>query len=296
MRAELAAVCLLAGCAAIGQSQPAPVAPVAVAEPQPATPPPSPKQILAQYPALVREAIKDHQADHDWPHFDQHQRMLFPYSDDSDPPVITCRQLRSTDIALEPGETITDAALGDSAAWAAEFASSGSPANPTPHVSIKCQVPGRSTSLTIYTTRRTYRFHLRAVNRGAMQLVEFYYPDDILARLAAPAPADVAQNSAMPDPDNLDFDYAISGPDVPWHPIRAFSDDKRRVFIQMPAAMASDEAPALMLDGAAGPQMVNYRVRGNYYIVDRLFTRAELVSGVGRQQDAVVIQYTGNAR
>jgi type IV secretory pathway VirB9-like protein len=37
-------------------------------------------------------------------------------------------------------------------------------------------------------------------------------------------------------------------------------------------------------------------VRGDYYVVDRLFDRAVLVSGVGREQDRVTIQYAGNAR
>jgi type IV secretory pathway VirB9-like protein len=42
--------------------------------------------------------------------------------------------------------------------------------------------------------------------------------------------------------------------------------------------------------------MVNYRVRGDYYVVDRLFDQAVLVAGVGRQQDRETIQYSGNAR
>jgi type IV secretory pathway VirB9-like protein len=42
--------------------------------------------------------------------------------------------------------------------------------------------------------------------------------------------------------------------------------------------------------------MVNYRLRGNYYVVDRLFERALLVSGVGREQDRVTIAYDGEGR
>ena len=42
--------------------------------------------------------------------------------------------------------------------------------------------------------------------------------------------------------------------------------------------------------------MVNYRVKGNYYVVDRLVTDAILVSGVGRDQDRVTISYAGVAR
>ncbi len=82
---------------------------------------------------------------------------------------------------------------------------------------------------------------------------------------------------------------------MPWKPVRAF-DDGTHVSIQMPAGMKASEAPALMVAAGSGSQMVNYRVRGDYYVVDRLFDQAVLVSGVGRQQDRETIQYSGNAR
>ena len=100
---------------------------------------------------------------------------------------------------------------------------------------------------------------------------------------------------ASVDPGQLNFDYTISGPQVPWKPIRAF-DDGTHVYIQMPTGMKSSEAPALMVAAGSGSQMVNYRVRGDYYVVDRLFDQAVLVAGVGRQQDRETIQYSGNAR
>ena len=52
----------------------------------------------------------------------------------------------------------------------------------------------------------------------------------------------------------------------------------------------------LMVAAGDGNEMVNYRVRGDYYIVDKLFDQAVLVSGVGREQDRVSIRYTGGAR
>jgi type IV secretion system protein VirB9 len=59
---------------------------------------------------------------------------------------------------------------------------------------------------------------------------------------------------------------------------------------------ASTEAPALLVAAGDGSEMVNYRVRGDYYVVDKLFDQAVLVSGVGREQDRVSIRYTGAAR
>ena len=68
------------------------------------------------------------------------------------------------------------------------------------------------------------------------------------------------------------------------------------MYIQMPPEMKSSEAPALLVNAGGGTQMVNYRVKGNYYVVDRLVTDAILVSGVGRDQDRVTISYAGVAR
>jgi type IV secretion system protein TrbG len=42
--------------------------------------------------------------------------------------------------------------------------------------------------------------------------------------------------------------------------------------------------------------MVNYRAKGNYYVVDRLFSDAILVAGVGRDQDRATTSYTGGTR
>ena len=42
--------------------------------------------------------------------------------------------------------------------------------------------------------------------------------------------------------------------------------------------------------------MVNYRVRGNYYVVDRLFDNAVMVAGVGREKVRASVAYTGGAR
>jgi type IV secretion system protein VirB9 len=61
-------------------------------------------------------------------------------------------------------------------------------------------------------------------------------------------------------------------------------DDGRKTFIQMSAGATVREAPVLVVVGANGPEMVNYRVKGDLYIVDRLFERGALILGVGKRQ------------
>ena len=100
---------------------------------------------------------------------------------------------------------------------------------------------------------------------------------DARANEVAPIAASVAL-------DHLQFRYEISGDNPDWRPVRAF-DDGNKVYIQFPANIAQDELPPLFVSGAEGDaQLVNYRVRLPYYIVDRLFGAAELKLGAKKAQ------------
>jgi P-type conjugative transfer protein TrbG len=306
---------MVGGCAA-KQQQPPP--PKIVVETAPAKavgpPPPTAAEILAAQPSEVREAVKEHDKKGEWPSYRTRTYMLYPYGEGAQP-VIDCAALRTTDVQLQAGETVTDLAIGDQERWMATPASSGDPRNPVPHLALKPQAPGIETNLTIYTTKHIYHLVLRSRTR-AMQEVEFYYPEELLAALRAAddAAAKAEQESTQPtamdppgdtdgnvvklaavDPGQLNFSYEIDGPNVPWRPLRAF-DDGSHVYLEMPTSMQSSAAPALLIAAGGGTQMVNYRVRGSYFVVDRLFEKGVLLAGVGRQQDRVVIAYAGGAR
>ena len=67
-------------------------------------------------------------------------------------------------------------------------------------------------------------------------------------------------------------------------------DSWRRAEIgEMPLATQRTEAPVLVVNGPDGAEMVNYRVKGDMYIVDRLFNRAALIVGVGKHARKVEI-------
>jgi P-type conjugative transfer protein TrbG len=302
---------LLSACAGQQQS-PAPpplkIVTEAPAEPTVTPAPATGAKLLAQQPAEVQAAIKQHQQDGKWPVYRTAEYTIYPYNQKPEP-AVDCAPLRTTDIQLQPGETITDVALGDTERWMATPAASGDPRNAVPHLAVKPQVPGIETNLTIYTTKHIYHLLLRSRGR-AMQEVEFYYPDELSTAMkdADAAAASAKQDAADPpgdsdnvvkvaavDPAQLNFAYTVAGPNIPWKPIRAF-DDGSHVYVQMPAGMKSSEAPALLINAGSGTQMVNYRVKGNYYVVDRLFSDAILVSGVGRDQDRVTISYAGGTR
>ena len=97
--------------------------------------------------------------------------------------------------------------------------------------------------------------------------------------------------------DNLRFRYAIDGDNPPWRPLRAF-DDGKKVYIAFPRGIAQGEMPPLFIIGPEGKtsELVNYRVRGNHMIVDRLFAAAELRLGDGNSERRVrIVRIDGRA-
>ena len=63
------------------------------------------------------------------------------------------------------------------------------------------------------------------------------------------------------------------------------------------AASAQGEMPPLFVLGPeGGAELVNYRARQNYYIVDRLFAAAELRLGGDKQQKVRIVRTDGRPR
>jgi type IV secretion system protein TrbG len=204
---------------------------------------------------------------------------------------------RVTDIALQAGERLTSVAAGDTVRWIVGDTTSGSGANARTHILVKPSAPGLSTNLVISTDRRVYHLALESTGKTAMVALSWNYPADALMAIErATADADaqmpIAEGLAL---DRLNFDYRITGDDPPWRPLRAF-DDGRQTFIAFPTSIGVGEAPPLFVTGAKGEaQLVNYRMRGTYYVVDRLFDAAELRLGQ-KDQDVVHITRGGKKR
>jgi type IV secretion system protein VirB9 len=197
---------------------------------------------------------------------------------------------RVTDIALQAGERLTAVAAGDTVRWIVGDTTSGGGANARTHILVKPSAPGLKTNLVITTDRRVYHLALESTERAAMAALSWTYPADALiaierAEADAEAQRPIAEGLAL---DRLNFDYRISGDDPAWRPLRAF-DDGRQTFIAFPASIGVGEAPPLFVTGPKGEaQLVNYRMRGDYYVVDRLFDAAELRLGQ-KDQDVVRI-------
>ncbi|NWG54789.1 MAG: P-type conjugative transfer protein TrbG [Hydrogenophilaceae bacterium] len=180
-------------------------------------------------------------------------------------------------VLLEPGETIVTVAAGDTTRWMVEQAVGGDVANARAMLLIKPTRASIRTNIVLITDRRTYAIEAIATSGQTYSAqTAWRYPADADDELAG-APAAL---------ETLNFGYRIRtvrGFNPHWRPVRVF-DDGAKTYIEFPPAMATSEAPPLFVieNGEAG--LVNYRVSGSRYVIDRLFDIAELRLGAERPQ------------
>jgi type IV secretion system protein VirB9 len=193
---------------------------------------------------------------------------------------------RVTDITLQEGEELVSVSAGDTVRWIVGDTTSASGAAQRIHVLVKPIRAKLKTNLVITTNRRTYLLELSSTTETWMASVSWNYPQDQLVSLKrqtarADAAAPVAQGIVL---ERLRFRYDITGDKPSWRPLRAF-DDGERVYIEFPPGIAQGELPPLFVVGVKGDgELVNYRYRAPYYIVDRLFGAAELRLGGDQAQ------------
>lgn len=111
-----------------------------------------------------------------------------------------------------------------------------------------------------------------------MPTVAWNYPQEEDAELALALSRQNSTERVGTSPEELHFDYHIEDKDYDWRPVRAF-DDGQKTYLQMPQSLKVTEAPALFLIEDGKPMLVNYRVKGDYYIIDRLIEQLELRVG-----------------
>ena len=209
----------------------------------------------------------------------------FAYTENATYAVVTAPG-RVTDIALEPGEILGAVASGDTARWVIGDTTSGAGDGLRAHVLVKPVEAGLSTNLVITTNRRVYHLLLSSGAASPAVAVSWTYPADALLALrpgTSAATRPIARSIGV-SLDRLNFGYAIRGDKPSWRPLRVF-DDGRQTYIEFPPTLAANQAPPLFLTGADGaPELVNYRLIGRHYVVDRLFEAAELRLGTRKPQ------------
>lgn len=197
-----------------------------------------------------------------------------------------------TTIALAPGEKLITAAAGDTTRWVVQSVDSGAGTSAQTLLLVKPRKAALQTNLVITTDQRVYTLDLSSTDQPTYHtMIAWNYPygDVVMVR------NQVAQQQAQlqatvatgMDLSKANFNYLIlrqkHAQTPPWCPLRAF-DDGQKTYIQFPPKVAVTEAPPLFVLGRKGDaQLVNYRVKGDWYVVDRLFDKAELRIGEAPQ-------------
>lgn len=219
-------------------------------------------------------------------------------------PSIVCAVLQVCDVELQMGEIVNSIHIGDQARWIVEPAITGQGSAEVQHLIIKPMDVGLQTTLIVTTNRRTYHFVLKSHRSQFMPRVSFIYPEDATEKWNALKSRENPhlQNRQVKGISStgeylgdLDFAYSVSGA-ASWKPVRVYNDGHKTI-IQMPKSMNQTEAPTLLLLNREGwlfreeeTAIVNYRLQGDRYIVDMLFDKAILISGIGNSQSRVTIE------
>jgi type IV secretion system protein TrbG len=194
--------------------------------------------------------------------------------------------LRITTISLEPGETITNKAAGDTERWMIGDTTSGTGATLQTHILVKPYRAAIATNMVVTTNRRVYLLSLRAADSADAfnAAVTWTHPQPLpsSATQTANAPTLIAGplgRTASIDGLNQNYRIKAGWRRPPWTPV-SVSDDGRQTFITFPESLGSTEAPPLFVLADNGDaQLVNWRKQSNVYVVDRLFQKAELRLG-----------------
>lgn len=166
-------------------------------------------------------------------------------------------------IEFSEDEKVQTVSIGDSVAWMV---------NPSENrLFLKPIEQNATTNLTVITDKRTYFFELHAEETNNIRddqmifSVRFVYPQNDTAAL------DFTQFEAMPDieayPERYNFNYSVRGADS-ISPIRIFDDGN---FTYFEFRDKNAELPAFFhVDSAGNEEIINFRKRGNYIVVERV--------------------------
>lgn len=190
--------------------------------------------------------------------------------------------LKVTDIQFQNNETIVAVGAGDTLRWQVSKTYSGVGANKQEHLLVKPTDSDLENSLVVTTNMRTYHLVLHSTSETYMASVTWRYPDsdDIVTSFEDGNPNSIASITNGIDVNSLNFSYQaklVKGKAPDWYPKMIFNDG-RKTYIKFPDY--AQDAPTLFVGEKKNSQIVNYRVQGNYYIVDSVIRNAQLRGGI----------------
>lgn len=185
---------------------------------------------------------------------------------------IYCKVGYLTDLQFKKGEKISFVGGGDTAKWMIDSAE----ADGIAHLYIKPINTGATTNLIINTTKHTYQVIANSGDWYNPMVKWSYSSEEQLANKLQQDKDDktYAASLNITNPEQLNFGYEIKGK-AQWKPVMVF-DDGSKTYLQFDKL--SKKMPILFIkeENKKEVSLVNYRVKDNYYIVDKIFTKAQL--------------------
>lgn len=196
---------------------------------------------------------------------------------------ILLRPKSITNLQMGPDEKIKAFALGDTIQW--EWSKTGD----GQHLFLKPKFENIHTSATLITSKRTYQLLLKSstVDGKWYQRVTWESSDllslddqqgqkDSTNQTEDKVSAKLSPGTAV---ENLNFNYTIDG-DAAFKPVSVL-DDGKFTFLRMPPKLM--ELPALfMITPDNDSELINYIVRGDYLVIQRLVDKVLLK--IGKQE------------
>lgn len=223
---------------------------------------------------------------------------------------IYCAPMKITDIQFQPGEKIISTAAGDTLRWQLSQTYNYNKQHvKIDHIIVKPNASGLENTVIVTTNRRTYHLLLDSTKDGTyMVSVKWHYPGHMVSYSQDTNPADslagddseatAGSNPASSpyalDLSKLNFSYKfglIKGSKPSWYPVRVFNNG-RQTFIEFPKKFYADGTPMLFVANNNNQYgtMVNWRLKGRYMIVDTLFKKARLQTGVDSKGGKTIVQ------
>lgn len=201
--------------------------------------------------------------------------------------------LQLTTVLLEPGENLVSApAAGDTSNFMVASSVASEDGRQREEIYVKAVYPGKQTTLSINTSKRSYFLHLYSYEKLFMPLISFNYPLELADKIkqeASEAQSRILMYGRVTD---LDFSYQIIPHSVhkpAWMPDRVFNDGKK-TYMSFPSASRAGYAPVLFEVNEKNERtLLNYRVIGTYYIVDRVLRHAELVLDINEGNIVTIV-------
>ncbi|MCF0171878.1 MAG: TrbG/VirB9 family P-type conjugative transfer protein [Fusobacterium varium] len=191
---------------------------------------------------------------------------------------IYCRVNNITTLMLNPDEQIISIDAGDTSRWTVKEVVTGSVEGQRSAVVIKPLSFNADkmlkTTINIFTNKRYYNLSVLSAREWYNPIVKWIYPQEI--QLAQKQKLETEEELTRVDPSKLNYNYSVSTKKYEFVPSTIFDDGTKTYFVMKENLQ---ELPALYMQEGNKLLLVNYRVKGNYLIVDRTFKEGALILG-----------------